>query len=455
MTRLPGPGPIATARYSPRMIRQPYGLLPELHRRYGPVVAFGYPPFRYVYLFGRDANELLLHGETERFRWREALASLIPIDGDTALVVSDGDDHQRRRRLVQPAFARRRIEAYLPIMVDELAAEVSSWRPGEVVDVYATLRRRVLAAVIRSLFGEALRDRADELGHHLQVGIDYVNTSPLARFDHDWPGTPYRRAMRARRAADEIIYDEITRRRKAAGGGDRRDADAGDVLDALLAAQDDGRDRGEDDGLTDEEVRDQVVSLVAAGFETTSAGIGWTLHAVHARPDVAARLRAEVASVVGDGELTPAHLGAMPYLDAVVSESLRLHPPGPFSARKVVDDVTFAGHTIPAGVLVVYSAYEVQRDPAHWPEPDRFAPERWLPGDALHRPVDPYAYVPFGGGYRRCIGFALATQEIKAAMVEVVRRVDLRPLDRTLVPTGIATMWPRDGVRCEVGNPPK
>jgi cytochrome P450 len=448
VTRLPGPGPLATARYSPRMIRQPYALLPELHRRYGPVVAFGYRPFRYVYLFGRDANELLLHRETEKFRWREALASLIPIDGDTALVVSDGADHQRRRRLVQPAFARRRIEGYLPIMVDELAAEVSSWRTGDVVDVYAALRRRVLAAVIRSLFGEALRDRADELGHHLQVGIDYVNTSPLARFDHDWPGAPYRRAMRARGAADDLIYDEITRRRKVVGGGGH-DADGGDVLDALLAAQDDG----EGDGLTDEEVRDQVVSLVAAGFETTSAGIGWTLHAVHAHPGVAERLREEVASVVGDDALTPTHLGAMPYLDAVVSESLRLHPPGPFSARKVVDDVMLAGQTIPAGALVVYSAYEVQRDPAHWPEPERFAPERWLPGDALHRPVDPYTYLPFGGGYRRCIGFALATQEIKAAVVEVVRRVDLRPLDRTLVPTGIATMWPRDGVRCQVGRP--
>jgi cytochrome P450 len=448
VTRLPGPGPLATARYSPRMIRQPYAVLPELHRRYGPVVAFGYPPFRYVYLFGPDANELLLHGETRKFRWREALASLIPIDGDTALVVSDGADHQRRRRLVQPAFARRRIEGYLPIMVDEVAAEVSSWRPREVVDVYAALRRRVLAAVIRSLFGEALRDRSDELGRHLQVGIDYVNTSPLARFDHDWPGTPYRRAMRARRAADEIIYDEITRRRKAAGDN-RREA-GGDVLDALLDAQDDDEHVGQGDGLTDEEVRDQVVSLVAAGFETTSAGIGWTLHAVHAHPDVTARLRTEVASVVGDDDVTPAHLGAMPYLDAVVSESLRLYPPGPFSARKVVDDVTFAGHTIPAGALVVYSAYEVQRDPAHWPEPDRFAPERWQPGDALHRPFDSYSYLPFGGGYRRCIGFAFATQEIKAAVVEVVRRVDLLPLDRTLVPTGIATMWPRDGVRCEV-----
>ena len=175
---------------------------------------------------------------------------------------------------------------------------------------------------------------------------------------------------------------------------------------------------------TDQEVRDQVVSLIAAGYDTTSAAIGWTLHAVLTHDAVAERVGAEIAAVVGDDDLDASHLVAMPYLDAVVSESLRLHPPAAFSGRKAVDDVEYAGHTIPAGSLVVYSAYEVQRDPAYWPEPERFAPERWLPGDPLHRELDPYTYVPFGGGYRRCIGFAMATQEIKAATVEVLRTGD-------------------------------
>ena len=141
---------------------------------------------------------------------------MIAIDGETALVVSDGDDHRRRRRLVQPAFGRRRIESYLPIMSSELVAAIESWRPGDEVDVYEALRQRVLRAVIRSLFGDSLRERAGDLSAHLQVGIDYVNRSPILRFDHDLPGTAYRRAMRARRAADEIIFGEITRRRQAA-----------------------------------------------------------------------------------------------------------------------------------------------------------------------------------------------------------------------------------------------
>jgi cytochrome P450 len=197
-------------------------------------------------------------------------------------------------------------------------------------------------------------------------------------------------------------------------------------------------------------VRDQVVSLIAAGHDTTSAGIAWTVHAVHTHPEVRDRARAEVRSVVGDDPLTVEHLAALPYLDAVVSESLRLWPPGPFSARKAIDAFDYGGRTIPAGRLVVYSAYETHRDPDVWPDPLHFDPDRWIPGSPTHHEPGPYDFVPFGGGYRRCIGFALATQEIKATLVEVLRRVDLEPLDAQPTPTGIATMSPRGGLPCRV-----
>jgi cytochrome P450 len=455
VSRLPGPGPVASLRLAPRLLGRPYLVFRELHERYGPVVEVGRGPMRAVFVFGAEANQAVLQGSARSLRWREALSSLIPIDGETALVVSDGDDHRRRRRLVQPAFSVRRIERALPTVATQVAEEVGGWTAGATVDVHAALRPRVLAAVIETLFGPELRARAPELSAQLEVGIAYVNRSPGRRFDRDWPGTAYRRAMRARRAADELIYAEITRRRSIPPAGtatpgtgptdDEARDEQGDVLDALLAAQD-----GTGDGLTDEEVRDQVVSLIAAGFDTTSAAIAWTLHSVLADDHVLDRLRAEIAATVGAAPLTAEHLGSMTYLDAVVSESLRLDPPGPMSARMTAEDVTIAGHVVPEGTLVIYSAFEVQRDPACWPEPERFAPERWLPGDPLHRDVDPYAYVPFGGGYRRCIGFALATQSVKAATVEVLRGVELRALDGTLEPVGIATMSPRGGVRCEV-----
>jgi cytochrome P450 len=435
---LPGPGLIESARLLPSTIATPAVALEQLHRRHGPVVALGRGPFAYVCVFGPEAHQLLMADRPESFRWGEALQPLVAVDGPTALVVSDGDDHRRRRRLVQPAFGIRRVEGYLPIVVDEVGRTIDGWTPGATVDVAEDLRRTVRRIVIRSLFGDRLRDLADEIGDQLEAAIAYVNRSPITRFDHDWPGTPYRRAMKARRAVDEIVFAEIEARRAAP-------SDQGDVLSALIAAQEDG-----EQPLTDEEVRDQVVSLIAAGYDTTTAGVAWTVHAAFSDPGVRDRARAEVEAVVGDGPLTIDLLGSLPYLAGVVSESLRLWPPGAFGGRYVVEDVAFAGHVIPAGTTVVFSQYVAHRDPEHWPDPLRFDPERWVEGSPTFREPAPYTYLPFGGGYRRCIGFALATMEIKVILAELLRRVELTVLDPTPTPTGIATLSPEGGIRARV-----
>lgn len=442
MARLPGPSLLGQLRLARAMMFRLYTVLPELGRRYGPVFEVGRPgPVRFVCLLGAEANELLLASpNTSNFLWRDATAPLIPVDGETALVVSDGDDHRRRRRLVQPAFSRKRIEGYVPLVVDEVAAAVDRWRPGDVVDVHAELRACVRRIVIRALFGDRLKARADELGDHLQPALEYVNRPFPLRFDRELPGTAFRRAMAGRRKADEIVFAEIAERRAGGEGGD-------DVLAALIHARDD------DGALTDQEVRDQVVSLIAAGYDTTSAGLGWTVHAVYSRPDVLAAARAEVATVVADDEpLTAEHLAALPYLGAVVSESLRLWPPGPLSGRRAIDAFDHAGHRIPGGSLVLYSPYVTHRLPELWPDPERFLPERWIAGSPHHREPVPYSFVPFGGGYRRCIGFALATMEITAALAELVRRVDLRPHAPEPEPTGIVTMAPKGGVVCTFGT---
>ncbi|HEX7133787.1 MAG TPA: cytochrome P450 [Iamia sp.] len=436
--KLPGPGPIESLRVLPSMLRAPYRAMPRLHERHGPIVQLGFGPLRYVFVCGAAAQEMLLSERTASFRWREATALLIPVDGDTALIVSDGDEHRRRRRLVQPAFGIKRVESYLPLVLDEVGRVIDAWEPGATVDVAQDLRRAVRRIVVRSLFGDRLRDRADEIGEHLEAAIAYVNRSPAARFDHDWPGTPYRRAMAARRRADAIVYAEIEARRAAA-------TDDGDVLSALVAAQEDG-----DHPLTDEEVRDQVVSLIAAGYDTTTAGVAWAVHATFSRPEVRDRARAEVVGALGDAPPTVAQLAALPYLDGIVSESLRLWPPGPFGARYAVEDVPFGGHVIPAGSIVAYSPYVSHRLPDVWPDPDRFDPERWIPGSPTFHEPTPYAYVPFGGGSRRCIGFALATLEIRATLAELLRRVDITPLDPEPDPTGIATMSPKGGIRATV-----
>jgi cytochrome P450 len=435
---LPGPrSPFAHLKVGVGMLRAPAETIRALHQRYGEVAAFGYRPYRYVALFGPEANRYVLADNSENFRWREALKSLIPVDGDTALVVTDGEEHRRRRRLVQPAFATSRINSYLDVMVDEADRALDTWVPGRRLDAYAELQQAILRIAVRTLFGDTLGERAGELGAALSAAIEFVNLPISMQVKIDLPWTRWHRAKAARDRADAIVNAEIARRR-ARG----ETSDSGDVLDRLLATTDDEGGSG----LTDVELRDQVVSLVAAGFDTTSGTAGWAVRELLVNPEAWKRAAAEVAAVVGGDRLTTGHHQRMPYLDAVVHETLRLWPAGFVSARKAVDDFEFAGHRIPGGSMVLYSPYATQRMPEHWPEPDRFLPERWLDGEPA-----PYTFVPFGGGYRRCIGFAFATQELKALLVQLLRRIELTydgPAE--VVPEGNAAMHPKGGVPVRV-----
>jgi cytochrome P450 len=409
------------ARNGIGMVTNPFKEIERLSARYGRICQFGAGPLRYVAVFGADANELILSTATDSFTWREALESLIVVDGDTALIVSDGEDHRRRRRLVQPAFATRRINGYVPIMLEEFDATISSWVvPGD-VDAYETLKAALRRITIRSLFGDELAGQADVIGEILRPALDFVDafTGQLKM------GPGYRRAQRARTAADGVVRDEIARRRRSADNVDRAD-----MLATLL-----------DSELTEQEVLDQVISLIAAGYSTTSAAIGWGVWRALSEPAAHAELRREL----GDGTPTAESLQAARYLDAFVSEVLRLHPPGFIGGRHAKSDVQFAGYTIPAGSTVIYSPLVTHRLPDLWEDPLEFRPQRWLDGEPL-----PYSFVPFGGGYRRCIGFLMATLEIKVALARVVQRVQARTATAEPRPTGISAMYPKGGVRISV-----
>jgi cytochrome P450 len=401
-----------------------------LHGEYGAVAAFGYKPYRYVALFGPAANRYVLAEHPETFLWRDALASLIAVNGETALVVSDGDEHARRRRLVQPAFATRQIRQYFDIMVNEINRELDDWTEGRHLDVFVAFRRVVRRIAVRSLFGDTLGARADELGRVLGAAIDFVNLPITAQIKVDLPWTRWHRAKAARDHADRIVNAEIARRHNAPSRG------VFDALDSLLDARDDSGTR-----LTDVEIRDQVVSLVAAGYDTTSAAAAWAVHELlnsNTAWDLAA---VEVRDVVGAECLTTERLARLPYLDAVVNETLRLWPPAWVSARRTIDTFEFAGAKIPAGSTVLYSPYVTHRMPDVWPEPDHFRPERWAGLEP-----EPYSYVPFGGGYRRCLGFAFAIQELKVVLVELLRRVTLERIAGPVTPIGTAALHPKEGV---------
>jgi cytochrome P450 len=401
------------------MLRRPHLALADLQRRYGDVVAFGAGPFRYVCLFGADANRLLLADRPELFLWGPALRTLIPVDGPTALVVTDGEEHRTRRRLVQPAFATRRIDAYVPGMVDEVDRTIDGLPVGGTVELYATLRRTVRRIVVRALFGDSFRERADELGDVLEPALRFVDRAPQLQLAF---APAAARARRSRAAAARIVDEEAAK------------PDAAGVLAVLV-----------DSGLSQEEIRDQVVSLIAAGYDTASAAVTWVLYELLRDPTRWAAARDGVVGRLRDAPPTADDLQALPHLDAVVHEAQRLWPAAPFSGRHAVEPFTFQGHEIPARTMVIYSPWVTHRLPSLWDRPDEFLPERWLGSEP-----PAYAYVPFGGGHRRCIGFGLALTEIKVAVVRLLQRASLRLRSTDVEAGGVSALRPVGGLAVDV-----
>ncbi|KOX22495.1 cytochrome P450 [Saccharothrix sp. NRRL B-16348] len=417
---------------------RPGELLLAAHRRRGPVLRFG----PYTYLLGPEANRFVL-GNSDLFRWREAFQSLVPVDGPTSLIVSDGEDHARRRRLVQPALHHRRIDQYLSIMVEHADATLATWRPGQVVDVYRQFRSVIRRGTIHALFGRRLAGDEAFFGEQLQVLLDLVDRLPASVTWARRLRTPgWRRAMAARGRVDERVHAEIDRVRSGVLDEDDH------VLATLVRGRDD-----DGAGLSDEEVRDQVVSLIAAGYETTSAAMAWAVHLMLCTPGSWERARAEVVEVVGDRAPVKEDLRRLTYLNGVVHEALRLCPPAVVVPRWAVEDFTFDGRRIRAGTTVLYSPYVTHRLPEVWPEPLRFRPERWDPARADHRKPGPHEFLPFGGGPHRCVGSVLATTELTVMLARLVVRTSLRSAPGRPRPTSLAAMRPRDGLPALVSAP--
>ena len=419
---------------SARAVRYPPGeLLRLVHQLRGPLVGAGLGRHGFVYLLGAQANRFVF-AESASFTWREAFDGLTPVDGETALIVSDGPDHRRRRALVQSALTPRAVADYIPIMATNADQMIDSWRRGQIVDVYEHMRAAIRRSTIESLFGTELADRADYLGAQLQPLIDLTDQLPqVIALRRRWRSPLWRRAMVARARVDELIYAEIARVRERPDGAH--------VLATLVRARD------EDDQLSDLEIRDQVVSLIAAGYATTSGALGWAVLSMLAWPGVWDHARREVTELLGDAPPTAADLKALPYLDGVVRETLRLYPPAVISARKVARDLTFEGRPVRAGRMLIYSPYVTHRSSAIWSDADRFRPERWAGPDQPGQ----HEFVPFGGGPHRCVGATLATTEMAVVLSRLVARTTLTLEPQRVRAVGFASLRPRDGVLVRVG----
>jgi len=385
------------------MIRNPLGLLLDLYERRGPVFSVRILHANNVFVLGPEANHFVLVSGAKHFVWRDGgFGDLIPLLGDGLLTI-DGDFHRSSRRTMLPAFHKERIAGYRAVMEQEAARGLEGWRHGETLDVYAWARALALRVAMRALFGfeQDARGAARDFERALSFyGEDYWLQVLRG------PRTPYARLIAARRRLDELVYGEIARRRASGERGE-------DVLSLLM-----------DTELSDRHVRDQVMTLLFAGHDTTTATISFLFWELAARPD-------------------------WEDLDSALDETLRLYPPAWIGPRRALSAFELHGHRIPAGVPVNYCSWASHRLADVWEEPHAFRPERFVGGEREKIPRG--AYVPFGGGSRICLGMRFGQLEISIIAAAIRERFTLERLPgHQLEIRQTPTLGPRGGLPMRV-----
>jgi cytochrome P450 len=397
--------------------REPLKFLTRISREYGDVVRFKVGPQRVFLLNHPDHVRDVLVTHHERFHKGRALKRAKRLLGES-LLTSEGEFHRRQRRLALPAFHRQRINSYGSVMVEYAERVGARWREGETLDVSSEMMRLTLAVVGKTLFDADVESDADEVGAALTEVMELFDflMLPFAELLEKLPLPPQRRFMRARAALDSVVYRIIEERRRS--GGDR-----GDLLSMLLLAVDEEGDRT---GMTNEQLRDETMTLFLAGHETTANALTWTWHLLAQNPEAERRLHEELDTVLEGGRAPTAEdFAALRYTEMVVAESMRLYPPAWAIGRLAIEEHEVAGYRIPRGSLVLVCQYVMHRDPRFFPDPERFDPDRWTAEARAARPQ--FSYFPFGGGPRRCIGEGFAWTEAVLMLATLARRWRLRP----------------------------
>ncbi|HEX5989454.1 MAG TPA: cytochrome P450 [Solirubrobacterales bacterium] len=399
------PGPRSTAiGQAVRYARDPLGFLAEHQRRYGDIFTIRFPYFgRIVYVARPDLVKAVFTGSPADFHAGEANATVLePALGPNSVLTLDDEPHMRQRKLLLPAFHGERIQRYGELIVEMTQQEMESWPVGEPFAMRPHTQRITLAVIMRAVFGVHDTERLvrfERLIDDFARRVGVITSFPFLRRNFG-PGSPWPRFLRSREALDEFIYEEIELRR-AEPGHEERD----DVLSLLLGARDeDGK------AMSDEELRDELVTVLGAGHETTATGLAWAVELLNRNPAVLTKLRASLAT------------GAEDYLGATVKEVLRARPVIVDVARKLKAPATIGGYELPAGTFVLPAIAALHYREDVFPDPYEFRPERFLEGKA-----DNYAWIPFGGGIRRCIGAVFAEYEMRTILREFVERTELRP----------------------------
>lgn len=435
----PGPTDFSFAR-THQAAHDPLPLLLSAYEDFGPIFSMRLLHTRVIFMLGPEANHFVTVAHPENFHWRESsFGDLIPLLGDGLLTIDDAF-HDRARAIMMPAFHREQVAVATAAMTAEAEVAIAGLQVGGVVDVYDWMRNLAMRIAMRALLGldpdEAGKGAA--AAEHFERALSFYGIDFALRLLRG-PGSPWRKMNASRAVLDEIVFGEIARRRA------KPDPERRDILSLLVNV------RGEDgDSFTDREVRDQVMTLMFAGHDTSTSTVTFMLHELARHPDVLAKLCAEQDEVLGGRPPTIDQLEReMPYLDMVLDEVLRLYPPAWIGPRRAVRDFEFGGYAVPRGAYANYCSWASHRIPSVFPDPEAFIPERFTRERKAALPRG--AYVPFGGGQRVCIGKRFGQIEVKlvASMLLQQLRLDALP-GRTMTIRQMPTLSPKGGLRMRV-----
>jgi cytochrome P450 len=423
-----------------QIAHDPLPLLLSAYEEFGPIFSLRLLHSRVVFMLGPEANHFVTVAHPENFHWRESsFGDLIPLLGDGLLTV-DEDYHDRARAIMMPAFHREQVAAATEAMTCEADTAIAALPIGEVVDIYEWMRSLAMRIAMRALLGldpdEAGKGAA--AAEHFERALGYYGVDFHLRLLRG-PGSPWRTMVRSRAVLDEIVFSQIARRRA------HPDSDRRDILSLLVAARGTG---GEE--FSDREIRDQVMTLMFAGHDTSTSTLTFMLHELARHPEVLRRLQEEQDRVLRTASPSAQQLEKeMPYLDMVLDEVLRLYPPAWIGPRRAIQEFEFGGYTVPRDAYVNYCSWASHRLPEVFPEPEAFIPERFTRERKAALPRG--AYVPFGGGSRICIGKRFGQTEVKLVATKLLQRLRFEALPgRTVTIRQMPTLSPNGGLKMRV-----
>jgi cytochrome P450 len=382
----------------------------KVAREYGDIASFRFGPRRMFLVSHPDLVEQVLVTDAKHYIKHFGARMYKPVLGN-GLVTSEGDFWLRQRRLSQPAFLKARVHSYAPVMTDITRAMLAKWRPGEHVDIHYEFSTLTSAIALKTLFGLDDAGDREEFVESLRLTFDLLSERLSDLFKMPmWLPTP--RNVRTKRAISKlyrVVDGFIAQGRLRKEPGD-------DLLSRLVSAQDDDGTR-----MTDTQLREEAMTLYLAGHETTALTLTWSWYLLSQHPEAEAKLAEEWQRVLGGRSPTPDDLHNLPYTDAVITEAMRVYPPVYLIGREATSDLELGGYRVKKGYTVFMSQWVAHRDPRYFgPDPEVFRPERWL--DGLAKRIPKYAYYPFGGGPRVCIGNTFALMEAALLLATVGQR---------------------------------